>query len=105
MNQLKVNRTRRLQTITILSNCINSLISRLPILIFYIIKINQPKIDTESIEFASTALVIYVTNCVGFFIFYFSNERFKSNFYKTLSFIGTIFSRLYNCIIKFLRIE
>ena len=105
MNQLKVNRTRRLQTITILSNCINSLIGRLPILIFYIIKINQPKIDTESIEFASTALVIYVTNCVGFFIFYFSNERFKSNFYKTLSFIGTIFSRLYNCIIKFLRIE
>ena len=95
-NQLKINRTRRLQTITILSSCINSLISRLPILIFYIIKINQPKIDTESIEFASTALVIYVTNCVSFFIFYFSNEKFKSNFYKTLRLIGKIFSRLYN---------
>ena len=27
MNQIKVNRARRLQTITILSNCINSLIS------------------------------------------------------------------------------
>ena len=54
------------------------------------------KIDTESIEFASTALVIYVTNCVSFFIFYFSNEKFKSNFYKTLRLIGKIFSRLYN---------
>ena len=82
MNQIKVNRARRLQTITILSNCINSLISRLPILIYYIIKINQPKIDTDSILFASTALVIYVTNCVSFFIFYFSNEKFKSNFYN-----------------------
>jgi len=82
MNQIKVNRARRLQTITILSNCINSLISRLPILIFYLIKINQTKIDTDSIEFASTALVIYVTNCVSFFIFYFSNEKFKSNFYN-----------------------
>jgi hypothetical protein len=104
-NQLKINRARRLQTITILSNCINSLISRLPILIYYIIKINQPKIDTDSILFASTALVIYVTNCVSFFIFYFSNERFKSNFYKVLSLIGTIFSRLHNGVIKCLRIE
>lgn len=64
------------QTIMVFITCICFLCGRMPILIFFILRNLNNKNDYQNfIRIAS--LSIYLTNTINFFLYYYSNKRFK----------------------------
>lgn len=76
MNCMKINRIKKRQTVTILTTCINNFIGRMPILITYSFHSRKD----NKLLFHVSALLIYLSNCITFFLIYFSNEKFKRVF-------------------------
>lgn len=77
INQInRVKKCENKQTIMVFVTCICFLIGRLPILIYFILRnLKNEKNYQNFIRLAS--LSIYLTNTINFFLYYYSNKRFK----------------------------
>jgi hypothetical protein len=84
---VNIKRTRRKQSVIILSSCVINLVGRLPLFIFYMITINLPVSFDNFWSFAMCATIYYLTNIANFFVFYFFNQKFKSIVINSLLFI------------------
>lgn len=74
--QSKLDKTKKKQIFTILTNCLICLVGRLPILICFLIR-NDLTREINSISFSWASIFVQISYCVNFFSFYFFNQRFK----------------------------
>lgn len=91
-----VNRTRESHnhlTKMILVDCTNSIVGRLPILAYFIVKNVFPSIILEIPLSSVCSLAVYVSYSVKFFIYYNFNKNFKKVFLKHIQSIKTFFIR------------